>query len=208
LVFLFILIIFVLITIIFVYSKISIEIINFKFNSETIRHINKDYEIIIKLKILGFISILKVSITKAKIENLKLQEKIKNIDINIFENGNKIDKKFLTAFKKLNIDIKEIELQITLGTENAFLTSILVPAISTIIAFVLHKKIKEFNKQKFIIEPIYMNQNLVNLDISGIFEVKIRHIINMISNLSKNEKKGVKEYERTSNRRAYGYSYE
>lgn len=207
-VFLFVLMIFILIIIILAFSKITIEIINFKFNSQATRHINKDYEFIVKLSVLGFIPILSLNITKSKLGKLKLKEKIKGIDISALQNNQNFDKKILKSFKNLDIIIKEIDLQINLGTENACLTSIIVPAISTIIAFLLHKKIKKVEKQKFIIEPIYINQNLVNLYISGIFEIKLRHIINIISNLSKKEKKGVNKYERTSNRRAYGYSYE
>ena len=56
--------------------------------------------------------------------------------------------------------------------------------------------------------PVYQNQNLVNLSVSGIFEVKLRHIINIIYILNRKEKKGVKKYERTSNRGSYDYSYE
>ena len=99
-------------------------------------------------------------------------------------------------------------LYIEIGTENAGLTSIIVPAISTIISIILRKKVKKVKKQKFIVQPIFQNRNLVNLSFTGIFEIKISHIINIIYRFYKKEKEGVKEYERTSNRGAYDYSYE
>ena len=60
--------------------------------------------------------------------------------------------------------------------------------------------------KKYIITPLYFNQNIVNIEISGIFEIKMIHIINIIYIL--NKKEGVKKNERTSNRRSYDYSYE
>ena len=108
----------------------------------------------------------------------------------------------------MHIEIKNINLKIDIGTENAIWTSIIVPTISTTIAFLLRKMVKRFENQIFIMNPIYKNQNLVNLFISGIFEVKMRHIINIIYFLIKKEKKGVKKYERTSNRGPYDYGYE
>lgn len=208
LVFLFILLIITLIILILVSSKLQIKVINLKFNSQTKKHINKDYKFIIKLYVLGFIPIFRISITKTKLEKMRLQEKMKNVDFKLLEFQQKFDKRFFTAIKKLNIIFKNINLHIALGTENASLTSIIVPTISTAIAIILRKKMKKFEEQTFIIEPIYQNQNLVNIYFSGIFEIKMRHIINIIYILSKKEKEGVNEYERTSNRRPYDYSYE
>lgn len=207
-VFLFILAIIILIITIICFSKIRIEILKFNFNSQTKRHINENYNFIIKLYILKFIPILKLEINKRRLDKIKLKEKLGKIDIKKLQDNRYLNKNILPAIKKINVNIKKINLYISIGTENACLTSIIVPTISTIIVILLHRKIKNYEEQKFIIEPVYMNQNLVNIDVSGIFEIKISHIINMISNLSKKEKKGVKEYERTSNRRAYGYSYE
>ena len=197
-----------LISIILSFSKIRIQINNFRFQSQTKRHINKEYEIIIKLYILKVIPILKVNITKTKLEKLKLKEKIKDLDLKIIKNNQQFDKKALTAIKELNIGIKNIDLYVDIGTENASLTSIIVPIVSTVISFILHKKIKKFQNQVFTINPIYINQNLVNIYISGIFEIKMSHIINIIYILNKERKKGVNKNERTSNRRSYGYSYE
>lgn len=208
LVFLFICIAIILLGIILFFSKIRIEIINFRFDSQLRRHINKDYKIIIKLKAFGLIPIFKINITKTKLERMRLKERIKNIDFDILENNYKLDKRMLKAMKNLNLSIKNIQLHIDIGTENASLTSIIVPAISTIIAIVLRKKMKHFENQVFIINPIYQNRNLINLSVSGIFEIKMSHIINIIYILNKKERKGVKEYERTSHRRSYGYSYE
>lgn len=207
-VFLFLCIAIIMLAIILFFSEIRIQIINFRFSSQLQRHINKDYEIIIKLNVLGFVPLFKINITKTKLEKMKLKEKIKNVDFKVLEDNHKLDKKILKAIKNLKLSIKNINLRLDIGTENATLTSIIVPAISTVIAIVLRKKVKKFENQIFMINPIYQNQNLVNLFVSGIFEIKMSHIINIIYILNKKEKKGVKEYERTSHRRSYGYGYE
>lgn len=196
----------ILIIVLLVFSRIRIEVINFKFSSQTKRHINKDYKVIIKLCILKKIPILKVNITKTKLEKMKIKEKIKNIDFKIIQNKNKFDKNAIKVIKKSNININKINLNLEIGTENATLTSVIVPAISTILAILLSRKIENPKNQLFIIQPVYINKNLINIVFSGIFEMKMIHIINIIYIL--NRKKGVNKHERTSNRRSYDYSYE
>ena len=197
-----------MVVIILTLSKIRIQINNFSFCSQTPRHINKDYEIIVKLYILGRIPIFKISMTKPKLERIRWKDKIKHIDFKALENNTNWNHNLWSVIKNLKVFIKSINLQIEIGTENAAFTSIIVPVISTVIAIVLRKKVKDFENQIFSIQPVYQNQNLVNISVSGIFEIKMSHIINIIYILNKKEKKGVKEYERTSNRRSYGYSYE
>lgn len=204
-VFLFILIGIGIFSIVLIFSKIQIQIVNLKFSSEKPRHINSNYQIIIKLLILKKIPVFKVSITKNKLEKVKLKEKVQQVNWQKLQSTN-LEKDALKAIKELKLDVKNINLNIELGTENACFTSILVPAISTAISIWLGRKIKNYENQIFIIKPVYLNQNFVNILISGIFEVKMKHIISMLYVL--NEKEGVRKYERTSNRRAYDYSYE
>ena len=74
-------------------------------------------------------------------------------------------------------------------------------------SFYHYQKVKKYNnRQKFSIQPIYVNQNLINVDFSGIFQIKMIHIINTICMINK-KRKGDKN-ERTSNRRFYDYGYE
>ena len=184
-------------------SKIRIEIQNFEFTTQKKQHINTTYKVTCKLEILYKIPIAKITITNPKIEKWNMKEKIKKINKEVLQNTNKIDKKVI---KHANIQYKKINLKIEIGTENACLTSFLIPAISTVIAIWLRKKIQDNKNQTFIIQPIYQDKNLVNIQFSGIFEIKMIHIINIIYIL--NKKGRVKEDERTSHRRTYDYSYE
>lgn len=185
------------------FSKIKIEIRNLIFTTMDKPHIQPKYNIIIKWNILNKIPILKVTISNKKLKKWNIKEKI---DIKVIENENIFDKKIIEIIKHANIEYKRVNLKMEVGTENACLTSFLIPAISTSIAIWLRKKIKENEKQTFIIKPIYQNRNLINIYFSGIFEIKMIHIINIIYIL--NKKGRVKRHERTSNRRTYDYSYE
>ena len=207
-VFLFILLCIIIVVAIIVFSKIRIEIINFKFSSQTKRHINQDYKIVIKLFALKFLPILKINLTKTKFEKMEIKQKISDIDFTALEKNISLDKELFQTIKKIDVLIKDIKLYIDIGTESAIITSFIVPVISTVIALILQRKMKKFENQIFIVNPVYKNQNLVNIDFSGIFDIKMSHIINIIYILIKKEKKGVKKYERSSNRGPYDYSYE
>ena len=100
-----------------------------------------------------------------------------------------------------------MNLEISLGTENASLTAMLVPFVTTILMISLKNKLKRYDEnQKLLIKPLFINQNIVNIVFSGIFEIKMIHIINAICIVNK-KRKGDK-YDRTSNRRSYDYGYE
>ena len=192
-------------------SKIEIKIENLIITSQTKKHINDKYKIIIKMYVFNKIPIIKITLTENKLKKiytkLKMKEKIRKLEEEIYINKDKFDLKLLNAIREFNkcIKIVDFKLKIQLGTENAFLTSILVAIISSIMSITISKKAMREDKIFYNVEPIYNSQNLINIAISGIFQIKMIHIINTIYVLNK---KGGIEYERTSNRRSYDYSYE
>ncbi len=208
LVFLFVFAFIILITIILLFSKIKININKFNYLSINPKNKKTDYTIIIQLIILKKFPILEIKFNKNNIIKIeKIKRKIKNK----FETFDFTEiEKDIEIIKKLKIDIDKINLNIEIGTENAVLTSFIIPVVATLLTYILKNSIKnnviKSEENKFKIQPIYYNQNLLNILFSGIFEIKMIHIINIIYILRKKE--GVKEYERTSNRRTYGYSYE
>lgn len=203
-VFLFIVLILI---ILFITSKIRVEVIDFKFISKMPKKKKTNYKLVVKLCILNKIPIVKIPLTKEKLIKLKNKGIFKNVGIKEIErdlNPENLPK----IIKENKVDIKKIKINIEFGTENASLTAILVPIISTLISFIIRLKIKEYKNQGFNIKPLFLNQNLVNIEFSSIFEIKMIHIINIIYILNKNKKKGEGKNERTSNRRTYAYSYE
>ena len=202
---------FLIILLIFITIKIKFEFINFKFSTIDEDHINKDYKIKIILYTFYKIPILKKEIDNEKIQKLlsneKLAKVIKNQEIKIIQNRKDIDINIFKVLKNINIEIDEINLNIKIGTEDASITAFMIPIISTILSIILSKNIKKYNdKQIFSINPIYINQNFINIYFSGIFNINMIHIINTICMLNR-KRKGDKN-ERTSNRRSYDYGYE
>ena len=184
---------FILLTIIIVliFSKIQVEIENFRLNLPKNKNkiLNDTFLFKIKLVIFGTLPI-----------------KDKKIKLDINKIGKQITKENINDAKKLQMHIEKIKLKINFGTENTILTSFIVPIISTIWSIVLTKKRVKEEKQRLEINPIYNKGNLVNIVFEGIFEIKMIHIIKVIC--AKIKKRRVEKYERTSNRRAYDYSYE
>ena len=211
-VFLFILLIFLVLGLVILTSKLDIRMINLIIDSQSKKYINDRYEIIIKLKIFGNIPILKFTLNKSRLRKIKqsrkMNEKVKQLEKDIIQNKNKLDVQIIKGLKEFskNIYMEKLDLQIELGTENAFLTSMLVAIFSSILSITFSRiHVKEKNII-YEIEPIYMNKNSIKIEISGIFQIKLIHIINTIYVL--NKKGGRKNHERTSNRRSYDYSYE
>lgn len=191
-----------------IFSKIKISIENIKFTTYKLnsRHLQENYKVEIKLYILNVIRILKIKITKEKLEKLKIKSKFKNIETKLLSKNIKMDINILDVFKQLDIDLEKIDFKFQVGTENAAFTSILFGVISSFIPIVLRKQISNIEEQKIEITPIYTNENLLNIELSCIFNLKMIHIIYIIYILSK--KRRDEKYVRTSNRRSYGYSYE
>lgn len=207
----FFLFIILMIMVIFITIKIKFKIQNLKISTNEKPHLNKKYQIKIVIYTLGFIPILKIKLNNPKIKkiinNQKIKEKIKQQETKIIENKANIDKELITSLKNIKTEVKEINLKIRIGTENASLTAFTIPVISTFIAIFLSKQIKKYNdKQVFLVEPVYLDKNLLNIEISSIFQIKMIHIINTICIVNK-KRKGDKN-ERTSNRRTYDYGYE
>ena len=200
-----------LIVIAIITLKIKVEVENVQFNSYEEEHLKNNYIINIKIYIFRKLPIFKIKIDNNKVrrflKNDKIMGKVKAEKNKIILNKNDINMKTLKALKNIKIDIKKLKLDINIGTENAATTAVIIPILSTIIAISLRKKINKYNQNHvFKITPIYMNQNLININFSGIFEVKMIHIINTICILNKERK--IDKYERTSHRRPDGYSYE
>ena len=207
-VFLFILLILCILLLIIFFSKIRIDVKKFEYCSANKKHINSNYYLQLSWIILSKIPIIKIKLNEHTVKKLKLKDKFVDIDVKMWEERKKIDKETISIIKKIDFAIKKLKLKIDIGTENSAITSLLIPIVSTVISFLLRNKMKTKEEQAYIVQPIYKDQNYLNITISGIFDIKMNHIINVIYLLSRKNKKGVKKYERTSNRRSYDYSYE
>ncbi len=115
----------------------------------------------------------------------------------------------LKIIKKLNPKISYLDLKAKIGIESPVITAFIVSIISSIISILLPYVAINLNKKnyKYIIQPLYQNKNLYKIQFNCIIQVKMVHIINVIYIFLKKGRSDSDE-RTTSNRRAYGYSYE
>lgn len=206
--FFYVLIIIAILMIILLFSEFKINIKNVRISTEKIngRILNPNYKITICWNTLNRIPIKKIDITKEKLEKLNIKNKIKNIDLSKIDLKGNLDKERLKDIKKYKPQIEYINLYMDIGLDNAALTSYIVAVVSSVLGITLSKQLENSDKNRFIINPVYTNKNLLNLELNCIFKIKMLHIIYIIYIL--NKKRRDDKNVRTSNRRAYGYSYE
>lgn len=223
--FLCVLMLFLFIFLVIRYSSIRISIINLEIDTNN-KNIIYNYQFEFGIYVLGKIRIIKFKVNEKRIkrfQNIKIFEKLSKV--NFSKINTKLESKVLDKYKDFDMinfikiiskekrpEILKFKLNLKIGFEDVFLTTYAVPFISTLISFILKLTTKSVNLQNkkreyyYKIEPIY-NENIINLRLNCIINVKIVHIINIIYIFL--IKKGRSDkYERTSYRRSYGYSHE
>ncbi len=172
----------------------------------------KEIEVSFGIYILNKIKIFNKHIDKENIQNIKNSKSTEKFK-NKFLNGANIKEKRqnvkmdLNILKQLKPKLKEMNLELKLGTEDVVLTSFLICIISIAISMILAKTIEEYNedKYKYIIIPNYNNKNSIKIILKGIIDIKLVNIISIIFRLWFRRDEYAK---RTSNRRTYDNSNE
>ncbi len=187
-------IIFFLIIIGLVFSKIKINIKNV-----TIINKDKNFDIEIIIYLFEILKILKIKINsehmiilKSKIKLQKIKKKIlKNFNVNKIENS--IFKRItFRELKKLQLNVITLKIYLEYSTNNILLTTYSVPVISTIFGFLYNLSIKKYDSLNyyFKINPMYLNKKYFYIEGESIIEIKMVHIISiMYQLLRKGEKK-------------------
>ena len=198
-----------IITFITCISILEIKVQNLKMSNI---HKNKNNEKIliqISLKI-GKIHWLKIKINKEKLAKLyvkiKKSEEKNNITTQIIKNRlkgdiNKIlkDQELKNQILNTKIELEKLNTNIELGTEDYILTSFLVAIISIIISYILPHIISQKTKnniEKIIhykISPIYIKQNIYNIQLSITMSTKISGLIQILIKIIKLKIKDKKE---------------
>lgn len=176
-------------------SKIRLEIKNFKLSNIEKNDSIKELNFTIKLYIFSFIKILQKNIDKEDLKNISKLNKINNLLQKFKNKKNKEFKNKYSIVKNIKIDLKTIDLNIEIGTEDVILTSFIVFVVSTIISIFLGMSIKKYNskKYKYIIAPMYNEKNSIKLTLLGIVDFNLVNIINILLKLyfrsDKNDKR-------------------
>lgn len=197
-------------TTIMLLSTIQIKVINLILENKKerdVKRINNSYKIKIGIYFFNKIPILWINLNSKKIKKISSSKSLPKVDFQKLKNKENINKKIVNLIKNIQIKVKNIKLNVNIGTIDAILTSYLVAVIASVISIILpHITEKNnINTCYFIVNPKYQNKNEYNIKFEGIIYIKIVHIIFSMLNFVG---KGSNENERTSNRRAYAYSNE
>lgn len=169
----------------------------------------EDFRIEFESKI-GIYLLNKLRLLELTIDDDKIKEEYRSgrIDLTKLKNNKQFNKDAIKLLKKIEYTIEKLKFKGYIGTENAAFTALVTTFINAIISILIAKKVNKYKKENYHyqIDTVYINQNIVNLEFNCIISIKIVHIINILYIYLK--KGRVKKNERTSNRRAYDYSYE
>lgn len=165
--FLFILVIFTILIIAIHTSKIGIDIKNLIIDTDAEEKINEDGKIYVYLLLFNKIKLFRKNVRNIPMKDVKFETS--DFDIKIFKNKD-IKINYLELIQNINIDIKNIDLNVNIGTEDAGITAILVGILAGILGIII-------KKPKYQILPIYANRNLLKINLKGIFTIYLMHYI-------------------------------
>ena len=152
-------------------SRIGIEIENLIINTEKPKgqKINKESKIYVYLLIFGKIKLFKKDAKKMKQPNLKLENKNIDLGVNFFRKK-EIKINYKELLQNIDIDVKKIDLNAQIGTQDAALTAILVGILSSLLGIIL-------KKTKYQINPVYVNKNILTVKIECIISIYLMQYI-------------------------------
>ncbi len=165
--FLFILVIFTILIIAIHTSKIGIDIENLIIDTDAEEKINEDGKIYVYLLLFNKIKLFRKNVRNIPMKDVKFEAS--DFDIKIFKNKD-IKINYFELIRNINIDIKNIDLNVKIGTEDAGITAILVGIFAGILGIII-------KKPKYQILPIYANRNLLKINLNGIFTIYLMHYI-------------------------------
>ncbi len=188
-------------------STFHIEIRNFSLTNMKEEKLDKNYAVILSLYLGNKIKWISIHLNDKKLRKTYSKMKLEKIDLK------KLEKDFrwedLRVVRKLQPKISNLKLNMQIGVENPVVTAFTVTSLCSIISILLPYVATNMKKQnyEYTIVPIYQNQNLYKIQFDCIIQVKMVHIINVISSFLKKGRSDLNE-RTTSHRRSYGYSYE
>ena len=165
--FLFILVTFAILIIAIHTSKIGIDIKNLIIDTDAEEKINEDGKIYVYLLLFNKIKLFRKNVRNIPMKDVKFEAS--DFDIKIFKNKD-IKINYFELIRNINIDIKNIDLNVKIGTEDAGITAILVGIFAGILGIII-------KKPKYQILPIYANRNLLKINLNGIFTIYLMHYI-------------------------------
>lgn len=141
----------------------------------------------LKIYVLKSILIAKIDLTKKRkkyIKNKIIRKKFKNLS----KNKIKFIKEIYFVLKDVKLNLKKLDFKIDISTTDCILTSYTVFILSNIIAFFIKFTNVKINLKnfKYMINPLYVNQKILNIKLDCIITTNLVHIISILyKNLKK-----------------------
>ena len=139
----------------------------------------------VSIKDMSFKSYLKIYVLKsiliAKIDLTKKRKKY-------IKNKTKFIKEIYFVLKYVKLNLKKLDFKIDISTTDCILTSYTVFILSNIIAFFIKFTNVKINLKnfKYMINPLYVNQKILNIKLDCIITTNLVHIISILyKNLKK-----------------------
>jgi len=158
----------------------------------------------LKIYVLKSILIAKIDLTKKRkkyIKNKRIRKKFKNLS----KNKTQFIKEIYFVLKDVKLNLKKLDFKIDISTTDCILTSYTVFILSNIIAFFIKFTNVKINLKnfKYMINPLYVNQKILNIKLDCIITTNLVHIISILYKNLKKWRCDVNGNE-TSNRWSYG----
>ena len=140
------------------------------------------------------------------IDNVKINNLLKSgkIDMKKLKENKAANKDILEVLKSSDFKIEYFKLEGYFATFNTALSALLLAGLNAIIPIIIANKIE--GKYINTVEFLNINDNVVNINLNCIINLKIVNIINILHYLKK--KGGKQNNGKSSDRRAYAYSNE
>ena len=148
-------------------SKIGIDIKNLIIDTDAEEKVNEDGKIYVYLLLFNKIKLFRKNVRSLPMKDVKFEAS--DFDIKIFKNKD-IKINYIELIRNIDIDIKNIDLNVKIGTEDAGITAILVGILAGILGIII-------KKPRYQILPIYANRNLLKINLNGIFTIYLIHYI-------------------------------
>lgn len=205
--FLYIFIVILILIILILFSTIKFEFndILISFPKKNGKYINKQNNVILQFFLFGKIKLFAKNLSNVKVDEEKINKQINKIR-KIMKEKKLKNIESIKNLKLLDIKLEKMDLKIFLGVEDVAITAVLIGIVSGFVAILLGSKMNDLSKQKYFVEPVYNNKNILNIKFDGIIAIDIRHIIIIIFRILTKRKE--KKNGRTSYRRSYVYSNE
>lgn len=183
-----ILIIINLIILLILFSNIKVIVDSLKFTYQN-KNIKFDLDSKIALYLFD-----KVKLFEYKIDEDKIKESMSLNKINIekLKENKEINKEILKEIKNSSYSIEKFNIEGILGTEDSAFTAITYGIINSIIPIYIMKKINAVEDYKNEFKSVYINKNILNINVSLIISIKIVYLLNTILKIYNKQKNKVK----------------